>query len=301
MEAATESYSLGEIFGWWQEQGHHFSPKVLAQYSPETRTTLRRCLSCGFGVFDPVITGTDEFYQELSGRGQGGYYSRDTWEHRQALSDLTASRSVLEIGCGAGFFLERLQHQGKQVRGLELNAAAATLARSRGLAVEQASLEEFAVSGAERFEAVCLFQVLEHVAAPVQFLGHALTCLRPGGLLLVSVPNMAGILGRLAPLVANVPPHHVSRWTPEALRRLARLLQLETVAVKYEPVYNFLGPYFQERLQQWGVPAFVRANKLSRSLLSLPVKIMRAFKPQGLASLPGHTVYVALRRGAGDN
>ncbi len=301
LQAAAESYSLGEIFQRWQEEGHVFSPQALAHYPAETRVTLFSCAGCGFGIFEPPVVGTDEFYQELSGRGRSGYYSRDTWEHRQAFADLAGCRRVLEIGCGAGFFLERLREQGKQVQGLELNGAAAAFARSRGLDVEQTPLEAFAAGHEGRFDAVCLFQVLEHVAAPLPFLGHALACLQPRGLLLVSVPNMAGVLGRVAPLVANLPPHQVSRWTDATLRRLALLWFLKIETLKYEPVYNFLGTYWQERLGRWGVPAWLRANKLSRKLLALPVKVMRTLRPQGLAALPGHTVYVALRRLTGDN
>jgi SAM-dependent methyltransferase len=282
---------------WWQENGHRFSPQVLEQYRGAGKTALFTCAHCGFGIFHPPITGSDGFYQEISGAGQGGYYSRDTWEHRQALNALQDCRKILEIGCGAGFFLEKLQSRGKEVQGVELNSAAARFARSRGVPVDQAAIEDFAPGHMEEFDAVCFFQVLEHVAQPLVFFENALVCLKPKGRLFVSVPNMAGILGKMAPLVSNVPPHHVTRWTPAALAHLARRFQLTVAAWGYEPAYNLLPAYLQESFKAQGIPAWIYQNKIWRFFQSLYIKFLRAFKPRGLESLPGHTVYVILTKG----
>jgi len=291
----SESYSISRIFSWWGEHGHSLSPKVLDQYRDVDQTTLFVCGNCGFGIFRPTVVGTDEFYQELSGAGLGSYYSRETWEHRQALDDLKEFRSILEVGSGAGYFLERLKEQGKEVQGVELNAAAAAFARQRQVPVEAVAIENFASDHRDRFEAVCLFQVIEHVAAPLDFLGHALTCLKSGGRLILSVPNMAGILGKMDPLVTNVPPHHVTRWTPEALGLLPGHFPLELVGLKHEPAYDFLRPYFQDRLRHGGVPAWA-ARQIWRLGLSLPIKLLRRAKPDGLKSLHGHTVYAVFRK-----
>lgn len=291
----SESYTISRIFSWWGEQGHFFPQKVLDQYREFRRTDLFTCKSCGFGIFIPTVVGTDEFYQELSGAGLGSYYSRETWEHRQALNDLKEYRSILEVGSGAGYFLERLKQQGKEVQGVELNAAAAAFARRREVPVEAASIENFASKHRERFEAVCLFQVIEHVAAPLDFLSHALTCLKSGGRLILCVPNMAGILGKMDPIVTNVPPHHVTRWTPEALGLLERHFPLKLVALKYEPAYNFLRPYFQGRLHHRRVPEWA-AKQIWRLGLALPIKLLRIVKPDGLKSLQGHTVYALFRK-----
>jgi 2-polyprenyl-3-methyl-5-hydroxy-6-metoxy-1,4-benzoquinol methylase len=290
-----ESYTISRIFSWWGEQKHFFPQQVLDHYREFHRTDLFTCKSCGFGIFMPPVVGTDEFYQALSGAGLGSYYSRETWEHQQALNDLKDYRSILEVGSGAGYFLERLKQQGKEVQGVELNAAAAAFARQRQVPVEAASIENFASSHRERFEAVCLFQVIEHVAAPLDFLSHALTCLNSGGRLILSVPNMAGILGKMDPMVTNVPPHHVTHWTPEALRLLQKHFPLKLVTLKYEPAYNFFRPYFQERFRHRRVPEWA-AKQIWRLGLSPAIKLLRLVKPDGLKSLHGHTVYALFQK-----
>ena len=202
---------------------------------------------------------------------------------------------VLEVGCGAGYFLEKLLQQGKKVQGVELNTAAAAFAREREVPVAAVALEDFAAQHRESFAAVCLFQVIEHVAEPLEFLDHALTCLQPGGLLVLCVPNMAGILGRMDPLVSNIPPHHVTRWTPAALGFLKNHFPVELIALRYEPAYNFLRPYLKERLEHQGVPEW-GVKLIWRLGLSLPLKLLRHLKPAGLQSLPGHTVYALYRK-----
>jgi 2-polyprenyl-3-methyl-5-hydroxy-6-metoxy-1,4-benzoquinol methylase len=161
---------------WWQRNGHRFSPRVLEDYREAGKTALFTCANCGFGIFHPPITGSDEFYQDISEAGMSGYYSRDTWEHRQAFEALQDCRKILEIGCGAGFFLEKMQSRGKEVQGVELNSAAVFFARSRGVPVEQTAIEDFAPTHREEFDAVCFFQVLEHVAQPRAFFARALSC-----------------------------------------------------------------------------------------------------------------------------
>jgi SAM-dependent methyltransferase len=291
----SESYTISRILSWWGEHGHSFPPQVLDHYRDFHQTNLSTCRNCGFGIFMPTVTGSDGFYQALSGAGLGSYYSRETWEHQQALTDLKDYRSILEVGSGAGYFLERLKQQGKEVQGVELNAAAAAFARQRQVPVEAAAIEDFASTHRDRFDAVCLFQVIEHVAAPLDFLSHALTCLKSGGRLILSVPNMAGVLGKMDSLVTNVPPHHVTRWTPEALRLLPRHFPLELVALRYEPAYNFLRPYVQERLRQYGVPEWA-VRQIWRLGLSPSIKLLRMVKPGGIQSLQGHTVYALFRK-----
>jgi hypothetical protein len=89
----------------------------------------------------------------------------------------------------------------------------------------------------------------------------------------------------------------VNRWTPQALAHLARRFNLAAAAWGFEPAYNLLPAYFQERLQARGVPAWIYQNRIWRFFQSLLIKLLRTFKPRGLPSLPGHTVYVILTKG----
>jgi SAM-dependent methyltransferase len=195
----------------------------------------------------------------------------------------------------SGVFPGKIEAVGKKVLGLELNAAAATFARQREVPVEAAAIETFVDSRRRQFDAVCLFQVIEHVARPLKFLTQVLTCLKPGGLLILCVPNIAGVLGKMDSIVSNVPPNHVTRWTPGSLGYLTRHLPLRLADLRYEPAYNFLRTYVRERLRQHGTPEWV-VKQVWRLGLSLPINLLRTLKPKGFKTLPGHTAYALFRK-----
>lgn len=76
------------------------------------------------------------------------------------------------------------------------------------------SIEDLRAGGAS-FDVVTLFEVVEHVAEPLELLRTATSLMSPGGTLIVSTPNR---LGRPHPPEAlDRPPHHVTRWTPATL------------------------------------------------------------------------------------
>ena len=128
--------------------------------------------------------------------GESWYYLSDKWEYWQALSIMRNCTRVLDIGCGKGFFPERCREKGISAEGIELNSSAAQIARTKGFAGHEEMLEVFERSHCEYFDAVCLFQVLEHVADPMGLIRQALACVKPGGFLIVGVPNGAGLMGK---------------------------------------------------------------------------------------------------------
>lgn len=97
---------------------------------------------------------------------------------------------VLEIGSGRGDLLECFGNAGWECIGLEPATEVAEACRQRGLDVRSSSLAEFLVENpAFEVDAVVLRFVLEHVPDPVDLLERVAQCLRPGGALVVEVPN----------------------------------------------------------------------------------------------------------------
>ena len=96
---------------------------------------------------------------------------------------------VLDIGCGRGLLLHKLRQRGWTPMGTELSEEAATYARERlGLPVTTQMVEEAAFPDNE-FDLVILWHVLEHVQSPRAMLREVARILKPGGTLLVAVPN----------------------------------------------------------------------------------------------------------------
>lgn len=105
---------------------------------------------------------------------------------------------VLDVGCGTGSITSLANRdKGNTVIGLEPDPARAALARSRGIEVYEELLNPDFIARHGPFDVVMFADVLEHIADPQETLNLAVTALRPGGLILTSVPNVAHITVRL--------------------------------------------------------------------------------------------------------
>lgn len=104
---------------------------------------------------------------------------------------------VLDVGCATGTFLAALRAAGWQAHGVELNEHAADYARSRfQLDVITGELTGVALPEAS-FDLVSFWDVLEHVPDPRRTLQAAARVTRPGGTLLLVLPNPDSVEARL--------------------------------------------------------------------------------------------------------
>ena len=154
----------------------------------------------------------------------------------QAFGGTTAG-VLLDVGCGDGRFLAAMQQQGWTVEGLETDKVAANLARRRtGATIHETYLEN-APSEAQNFDMVSLLHVLEHVPDPRETLVSAYTRLKPGGILLLALPNAGSVEANMFrskwyPLDL---PRHFWGFTPRTLLRLVEECGFEMNRLYYFP------------------------------------------------------------------
>jgi 2-polyprenyl-3-methyl-5-hydroxy-6-metoxy-1,4-benzoquinol methylase len=128
---------------------------------------------------------------------------------------------LLEVGAGQGRFVVAARDAGYDAYGLEPSARAVEFAARAGVELEHSSLETAAV-GAGELDGVVLWHVLEHLENPAEALRTVGAWLRPGGLLLLGVPNLASLqaaIGGERWLHLDVPRHR-HHFTPAGLRTL---------------------------------------------------------------------------------
>jgi len=158
--------------------------------------------------------------------------------HKYFLADPLALRNgdLLDIGCGTGTFLAAARDAGFRVSGTELDRNAARFAKDKlGLQrVLPLTISEFTKRNAEeRFDVVTFFEVLEHQAAPVEFLQKVKACVRPGGMIALSVPNRERWL--TGPDVLDYPPNHFLRWNAAALRKFLSAQGFAVLSIREQP------------------------------------------------------------------
>ncbi len=106
--------------------------------------------------------------------------------------------SVLDLGCASGGLLALLRPQASRLAGLELSQTAAKAASQVADLVVRGALEDPDLPfEAGSYDLVVLADVLEHLADPLAALRRASGWAKPGGAILVSVPNVAHWSARL--------------------------------------------------------------------------------------------------------
>lgn len=141
--------------------------------------------------------------------------------------------TLLDFGCASGFFLELAQQAGWQVTGVELSNEMAQIAAER-LAVGGGRVyTTLDALGSSQFDAVTLWEVLEHLPKPIESLAGLKARLRPGGLLMLSTPNTSHWQAQREPELwgGYRPPSHLLFFTPPTLTHILESVQLNEVVV----------------------------------------------------------------------
>lgn len=108
------------------------------------------------------------------------------------LSAIPPKSRVLDVGCGTGSISQILRDRLQlDYVGLEPNPERSAVARSHGLDVRTDVLGPQSLAGLAPFDVVLFADVLEHLVDPVEVLQIARTALKPEGVVIASVPNVA--------------------------------------------------------------------------------------------------------------
>jgi SAM-dependent methyltransferase len=127
---------------------------------------------------------------------------------------------LLDYGCNEGRGLTIYRNNGYEVEGLELNARAADIARSKGFQVVSTSLADFTPTAP--FDVVVLSNVLEHALDPQEMLRQVRGLLRKSGQVWISCPNsrswQRSLFGRF--WINWHVPFHIVHFSPQSLRAM---------------------------------------------------------------------------------
>ena len=241
-----------------------------------------RCAKCGHG-----FRASQPTYEELRALYQ--HMDTDVYESEEFARIATAKRhaailnrhagrsgKLLDIGCASGLFLDQAARSGWDVFGVEPNAvlsaeAAGRLGKNRVwcTTLEEANLD------AGSFDAITMWDVLEHVVDPPGFLQLCARLLRPAGKILAKVPDFDSLQARLMgarwPLLL---PEHLGYFTRVSLCACGERANLRTVGFGRGRITYSTG-YVLYRLGQHGFPgARIGYRIAGRSFLGrIPISV----------------------------
>ena len=142
-------------------------------------------------------------------------------------------KRVLDLGCRSGALTQHFI-EGNSVVGLDVDAAALEKAAALGIEPVQANVEEPLPFEDASFDAVVAGELFEHLQFPDALVAEVARVLRPGGVVVGSVPNAYRLQGRLRFLRGRAPeddPTHLHMFSPAAVREL--LAGFENVRIDF--------------------------------------------------------------------
>jgi SAM-dependent methyltransferase len=240
---------------------------------------LLRCPSCRFAWVPQGLQRTNgvSIYEDADGAlftSQADYYLDESAREAAAdklewVSRFVPRGRLLDVGANVGLFVDEARRRYDAI-GIEPSASAVQLGRAKGWAgVEVGSIYDSTVTGP--FDAITLFDVIEHLEEPRQALRRCRQLLAPGGRLFLTTPDSGSLVARM---LGSKWYHldltqHISIFSVANLTRLLHDAGFTAVARRtFGRRYRF--SYIERRLREQG-----RGNPVLRlaHVASLPMRL----------------------------
>ena len=241
-----------------------------------------RCVECSIGTVRPVPSAAEvaDFYRLDTYYTQGTSHIADVplsigdrlliklaWQFDHSayftpefVSGLVSPGArVVDLGCGDGELIGKLQHAGFDVLGVDPDPSARVFGSKRGVRIIEGTAEDLPASlDDERFDLVIMSHSLEHCLDPARAISNAAALLKPGGWFYCEVPNCAATHFQTFTVTSTMfdAPRHLQFFAPANLKAL---IERQVFTIER---YLFSGytRQFQPNWRSWEATIWARAR-----------------------------------------
>jgi glycosyltransferase involved in cell wall biosynthesis/precorrin-6B methylase 2 len=158
--------------------------------------------------------------------------------------DQERPRKSHEVGTATGYLTAEMSKRGCLVTGIEQDPEMAAIAAQHCDKMVVGDVEHLDLSDLGTYDAIILGDVVEHLRKPQEFLQRTAKLLRPGGKVLMSLPNVANIWVRLNLLLGRfnysrvgiLDETHLRFFTLESSKRIARDSGFDVLSTSVTPI-----------------------------------------------------------------
>ncbi len=230
--------------------------------------TYVRCNVCSLVYENPRLTEKElvDFYSDKSyfiqdaeakiTSGYENYYTQCTQALVEEYFDIVEKYAMqkpgvyCDVGCGPGGVLKVAQARRWDAVGVEVSSWAVLEGKKNGLNIFEGSLLDVEFP-ADHFDVVSMFDVLEHLTTPKEYMREIQRILKPGGVLVVETPNVDGFFARYvykekADLIK--PRAHICLYGQMSAKRLVSSIGFSSYKIMTFPYSRKLSPGYLKSL-----------------------------------------------------
>lgn len=246
----TSDYAAQWFFLQERERNRHDRiQQTIRRLWQGERAAFVRCKNCSFCFADPFIAGDGEFYATLY---EAPRYPAWKWEFQRTCDSLRAKvnsgelvrPSVLEIGAGDGAFIKKIAGDLAPTEGivtLEYSQYGKEKIEEAGITCLAADVRELDLGQyGNRFDVVCMFQVLEHLDHLGSLFERLNAVTTDRAVLYIAVPNDRRVqFNEEHDALGDMAPCHVGRWNEKSFAMIAERFGWEVADHEREPESKF--------------------------------------------------------------
>lgn len=200
------------------------------------------------GYFEGV--GNDAGYEEYANQEKEYLATFDDDVNR--IRDFATEGSVLDIGCGYGYFVRRALAAGFDAYGVDFSSDGIREAEKHAPGrVFRGTVDEVEALADRKFDVIFASHLIEHIPEPRPFIETLARRLNEGGIVMLVTPNIESWLARVSGRrwVSFKIPEHVAYYTPTTIGQLLEAAGLEVVAI--DPAYQYYRlPFLMSKIRQ---------------------------------------------------